>query len=98
MMLKSLYDLIKSPVITEKSTLLKESGKYIFEVLPAATKLSVKKAVENIFDVKVKSVNIINQVGKRKVFKGVLGSRSGMKKAIVTLEKDFSIDFSQGVN
>ena len=89
---KSKYDLIRSPIITEKSTILGEQVKYVFEIAPAANKSSVKKAIEEIFDVKVKSVNTLNQVGKEKRFKGRVGRRSDKKKAIVTLEKDCTID------
>ncbi len=92
-----MYDLIKSPLITEKSTNLSELNKYSFLISSVANKNNVKKAVESIFDVKVKAVNILNQKGKVKRFKGVLGVRSDKKKAIVTLEKDNSIDIAGGV-
>ncbi|MDG1437000.1 MAG: 50S ribosomal protein L23 [Rickettsiaceae bacterium] len=94
---KSKYDLIRSPIITEKSTILGEQVKYVFEIAPAANKSSVKKAIEEIFDVKVKSVNTLNQVGKEKRFKGRVGRRSDKKKAIVTLEKDCTIDLAGGI-
>ena len=94
---KSKYDLIRSPLVTEKTTILGEQGKYVFEVASAADKSSVKKAIEEIFEVKVKSVNILSQKGKVKRFKGTLGRRSDMKKAIVTLEKDHSIDLAGGI-
>jgi large subunit ribosomal protein L23 len=90
------YDLIRSPIITEKSTFLGELGKYVFEVARNAEKASIKKAIEEIFAVKVKSVNVLNQKGKEKKFKGVLGRRSDVKKALVTLEKDHTIDFTGG--
>lgn len=95
---KSKYDLIKKPVVTEKSTILGEQLKYVFEVSVAATKPSVKKAIEEIFAVKVKSVNIINQQGKVKRFKGRIGRRSDTKKAVVTLQKDHMIDLAGGIN
>lgn len=98
MILKSKYDLIRSPVITEKSTILGEFGKYTFEVSSRATKASVKAAIEDIFDVKVTNVNILNKKGKVKRFRGVLGRRSDSKKAVVTLEKDQTIDFAGGIN
>lgn len=94
---KSKYDLIRSPIVTEKSTILGEQVKYVFEIAPAANKSSVKKAIEEIFDVKVKSVNTLNQVGKEKRFKGRVGRRSDKKKAIVTLEKDCTIDLAGGI-
>lgn len=96
-MTKSIYDLIRKPIITEKSTLLGEQGKYVFEVAASAEKGMVQKAIEQIFTVKVKAVNIINQVGKKKRFKGVMGRRSDVKKAVVTLEKDHTIDLAGGI-
>lgn len=97
MIVKNKYDLIRSPIITEKSTILSEFGKYVFEVSARADKPSVKKAIENIFGVKVKSVNILNQKGKVKKFRGFLGRRADSKKAVVTLEKDQTIDLAGGV-
>lgn len=60
------YDLIRKPLITEKSTVLGEIGKYVFEVERTAEKGVIKKAIEEIFTVKVKSVNILNQKVRRK--------------------------------
>lgn len=91
------YDLIKTPVVTEKSTILNEAGKYVFEVDKAATKEGVAKAVEKIFGAKVKKVNMINTKGKVKKFRGRTGKRSDVKKAIVTLEADQTIDLAAGV-
>lgn len=96
-MTKIKYDLIKKPLITEKSTALGEQNKYVFEVIPAANKNSIKKAVEAIFEVKVKAVNMLNQKGKVKKFKGITGRRADVKKAIVTLEKDYTIDLAGGI-
>jgi len=92
-----LYDLIRKPIITEKSTYLGEQNKFVFEIEYNADKLAVKKAIENIFEVKVKKVNVLNIKGKNKRFKGVRGTQSDLKKAIVTLEKDHTIDFSGGI-
>ncbi len=86
-----------SPVFTEKATFLNGLSKYTFKVAASATKEEVKKAVERIFGASVVSVNILNQKSKAKVFKGRKGKRSGFKKAVVTLEKDKTIDFSAGV-
>lgn len=97
MTVKIKYDLIRKPVISEKSTILGELGKYVFEVAPSSNKPSIKKAIEEIFGVKVKAVNILNQKGKVKKFKGVIGRRSDVKKAIVTLEKNHMIDLAGGV-
>lgn len=96
-MTKIKYDLIKKPLVTEKSTALGEQNKYVFEVIPAANKYSIKKAIEEIFEVKVKAVNVLNQKGKVKKFKGIMGRRSDVKKAIVTLEKDYTIDLAGGI-
>ena len=91
------YEIIKRPLITEKSTTLGEGKKYVFEVYSDSYKLSIKKAIEQIFEVKVKTVNIINTKGKIKKFKGIKGRRSDVKKAIITLEKDYTIDLAGGV-
>lgn len=91
------YDLIRRPIITEKSTILSEQGKYLFEISKFANKRAIKKAIEKIFEVKVKSVNVLNQKGKIKAFRGKLGHRPDIKKAMVTLEKDYSIDFAGGI-
>lgn len=93
----SSFDIVKVPVITEKTTILTESRKYVFEVSSEATKNGVAKAIEEIFSVKVDKVNIINTLGKSKRFKGITGKRSDVKKAIVTLAKDNIIDFTGGV-
>lgn len=95
--MKSQYDLIRKPLITEKTTILSEQNKYVFQVTTCASKPLIKKAVEAIFEVKVKSVNVLNQKGKVKKFKGTLGRRSDIKKAIVTLENGYNIDFTGGV-
>lgn len=94
---KSKYDLIRSPVVTEKSTVLGEQAQYVFEIAPAADKLLVGKAIETIFEVKVKAVNILNQKGKVKKFKGRVSCRSDVKKAIVTLKNNHSIDLTGGI-
>jgi large subunit ribosomal protein L23 len=91
------YDLIRTPIITEKTTILSEQNKFTFYVMISADKLSVKRAVEKIFDVKVKKVNILNTKGKNKIFKGIRGRTSDKKKAIVTLVEGYTIDFTGGV-
>ena len=98
MTMHSNYDVILSPVITEKSTLLLEQGnQVIFKVAPQATKPQIKKAVEDLFKVKVKAVNTIVHKGKLKSFRGVRALQSDTKKAIVTLEPGHSIDISSGI-
>jgi large subunit ribosomal protein L23 len=91
------YDVIISPVITEKATILSEQNKVVFKVRKDATKPQIKAAVEKLFDVKVKGVNTILTEGKMKVFKGRLGQRSDVKKAIVTLEDGQKIDVTTGL-
>ena len=91
------YDVIVSPVITEKATVLSEQNKVVFRVAPTATKPQIKEAVERLFDVKVQSVNTLVTKGKRKVFRGRRGQRSDVKKAVVTLEPGQSIDVTTGL-
>ena len=91
------YDVIVSPVITEKATMLSEHNKVVFEVAKTATKPQIKAAVEKLFDVKVKSVNTLVTEGKVKVFRGRLGQGSDVKKAVVTLEEGHSIDVTTGL-
>ena len=90
------YDILISPLYSEKATNLSSQNKYVFKVAKTATKLLVKTAVESLFNTKVDSVNILNTKRKRKVFKGRLGTRSSFKKAIVTLEKGKTIDLAVG--
>ncbi len=93
-----LYDLIKCPIVTEKSNDLKVINKYVFHVEKLANKVSVQKAIENIFNVKVEKVNIINKKPTSRVFKGIRGKVSGLKKAVVTLLSGYHIeDFNGGV-
>ncbi|MCF4125934.1 50S ribosomal protein L23 [Methylobacterium sp. SyP6R] len=91
------YDVIVSPVITEKATNLSELNKVVFRVAPKATKPQIKEAVEKLFEVKVKSVNTLVTKGKAKMFRGQRGQRSDVKKAIVTLEEGQSIDVTTGL-
>ncbi|MCK5934741.1 LSU ribosomal protein L23P [Fulvimarina manganoxydans] len=91
------YDVITSPVITEKSTLLSESNQVVFNVPKTATKPEIKAAVEALFDVKVTAVNTLVRKGKVKRFRGRIGHQSDKKKAIVTLAEGQSIDVSTGL-
>jgi large subunit ribosomal protein L23 len=86
------YDIIRSPAITEKATLLSEANQVVFNVALGASKPEIKKAVEELFSVKVKAVNTIVRKGKTKRFRGIRGQQSDVKKAIVTLEDGQSID------
>ena len=91
------YDVIVSPVITEKSTLASEHNQVVFKVAKNATKPEIKKAVESLFGVKVKAVNTLVRKGKEKRFRGVVGRQSDFKKAIVTLVEGQSIDVTTGL-
>ena len=91
------YDVIVSPVITEKATMLSEHNKVVFRVRKDATKPQIKEAVERLFDVKVKSVNTLVTKGKVKMFRGKRGQRSDVKKAVVTLEEGQAIDVTTGL-
>ena len=91
------YDVILSPHITEKSTLLSEQNAVVFKVADKATKPEIKAAVEALFDVKVTGVNTLNVKGKTKRWRGKAYRRSDVKKAIVTLAEGQSIDITEGV-
>ena len=91
------YDIIRSPVVTEKSTLASEHGQIVFDVAVDATKSDIKAAVEGLFSVKVKAVNTLVRKGKVKRFRNTRGVRNDVKKAIVTLVDGQSIDISTGV-
>ena len=91
------YDLIRKPIITEKATLASEGGAVVFEVAMDATKPEIKKAVEALFNVKVKAVNTTITKGKVKHFKGKLGTRRDVKKAYVTLVEGSTIDVTTGL-
>ena len=87
-------NLIKKPVITEKSTANAQFNKYIFEVRNDASKINIKKTIEEIYKVKVQKLNSLNVKSKPKVFKGQRGSRSELKRIIVTLQEGNTIDMS----
>ena len=91
------YDIIVSPVVTEKATMASEHNKVVFKVASKATKPQIKEAVEKLFDVKVKSVNTLVRKGKTKRWKGRPYRRSDVKKAIVTLAEGQSIDVTSGI-
>ena len=91
------YDILRDPVITEKATMASEHNQVVFNVASDADKPSIKKAVEALFDVKVKAVNTLNRKGKVKRFRGILGKQSDSKRAIVTLEEGHSIDVTTGL-
>ncbi len=91
------YDVIRKPVITEKATMASEYGAVVFEVAMDANKPQIKEAVEELFGVKVKSVNTSVTKGKTKRFRGVPGKRKDVKKAYVTLEEGNTIDVTTGL-
>jgi large subunit ribosomal protein L23 len=91
------YQRLTSPIITEKSTMLSEQNKVVFRVPLEATKPQIKEAVEALFNVNVTGVNTLVVKGKSKLFRGVPGRRSDIKKAIVTLREGQSIDVTTGL-
>ncbi len=91
------YDVIRSPAITEKATMASENDQIIFNVAADATKPEIKRAVEGLFGVKVKSVNTLVRKGKVKRFRGHLGRQSNVKKAVVRLVDGQSIDITTGL-
>ena len=91
------YDIIRTPVITEKATIQAENNKVVFNVAKTATKPEIKAAVEALFKVKVTGVNTLVRKGKTKVFRGQFGSQSDTKRAIVTLEEGHRIDVTTGL-
>ena len=90
------YDVVLSPHITEKSTMLSEHNAVVFKVAGDATKPQIKSAVEALFYVTVTGVNTIVTKGKTKKWKGAPYTRSDFKKAIVTLAEGQSIDITEG--
>ena len=91
------YDVIRKPIITEKSTLASEHGAVVFEVAIEANKPQIKEAVEGLFGVKVKAVNTTITKGKAKRFRGQMGKRKDVKKAYVMLEEGNTIDVTTGL-
>ena len=90
-------EVLRRPVVTEKSTYLQERGRYVFEVAPSANKREIRQAVEDAFDVKVLSVNTMHVRGKRKRFGPRLVEQRSWKKAVVTLAPGNTITIFEGV-
>lgn len=88
---RDLYDLILKPIVTEKATRLLEQNKYVFEVLPKATKPQIKAAIESLFDVKVTKVNTAHRPPKKRRVGRFLGFKPHYKRAIITLQEGDSI-------
>lgn len=95
--MKNPRDILKKPVVTEKSTSLLQDNKYTFVVDPKANKVEIKQAVESIFKVKVEKVNTMRVKGKFKRVRNILGKTSDTKKAIVTLRKGDKIEIFEGM-
>ncbi len=93
----SYIDSIRSPIITEKATVLSEQNKTVFKVHSKANKKSIKKNIEKLFKVNVVKINIINQKTKIKMKQGKKSYKNGYKKAIITLKKGQSIDLTTGI-
>ena len=93
----SYIDSIRSPIITEKATILSEQNKTVFKVHSKANKKSIKKSIEKLFKVNVVKINIINQKTKIKMKQGKKSYKNGYKKAIITLKKGQSIDLTTGI-
>lgn len=92
-----MYEVIRRPLVTEKTTRGSEHNQVTFEVAREATKPQIKQAVEVLFNVEVKGVNTLVQKGKMKRFRGRVGFRSDMKKAVVRLADGQTIDVTAGV-
>ncbi|MDD2444315.1 MAG: 50S ribosomal protein L23 [Desulfotomaculaceae bacterium] len=95
--MKDPRDILRKPVITEKSTSLLEENKYTFIVDPRSNKTEIKYAVENVFKVKVLKVNTMNVKGKYKRVRNIRGKTPDTKKAIVTLKKGDKIEIFEGM-
>lgn len=95
--MKDPRDILKKPVVTEKSTSLLQDNKYTFIVDPAANKTEIKQAVESIFKVKVKKVNTIRVKGKTKRVRNIPGKTPDLKKAVVTLREGDKIEIFEGM-
>jgi len=93
----SAYDIIRNPVVTEKSTMASEQNQVVFNVAKKATKPEIKAAVEALFGVKVTAVNTLVRKGKVKRFRGTIGRQGDVKKAVVTLVDGQSIDVATGL-
>jgi large subunit ribosomal protein L23 len=92
-----IFQVLKRPLITEKSTLLQEQNKYVFEVMPSANKVQVREAVQRAFDVKVTNVNMVHTAGENRRLRNGRWLRSpATKKAIVTVAPGDTIQLFEG--
>lgn len=88
------YKTIKRPVVTERAVDLSHQGRYVFKVFPTANKVGIAKAIEKLYDVKVRGVKIVNVVAKKRQVGRFSGFKPGYKKAIVSLEKGQTIEIT----
>ena len=88
------FEVIRSPLVSEKATFVSQFNYYVFKVSNDSSKLEIKQAVQNLFKVEVKSINTLIQKGKQKRFRGKIGKRSAIKKAFVKLADGQTIDTS----
>ena len=98
MVMNNLYNTVIAPIITEKATKISEKNQYVFKVKIDSNKREIKKAIEKLFKVKIKTIKTIKIKGKNKIFKGTKGRRSDYKKAIICLNKGENLDYSGGIN
>ncbi len=97
-MKERLYEIIRSPIISEKSSMVADRhNQLVFEVARNATKSEVRQAVEELFKVRVQGVQISNSKGKKKRFGRNFGKQSDRRKAFVRLHADDDIDFTQSL-
>ena len=87
-----IYEVIRSPLISEKATFVSQFNHYVFKVAVDSSKPEIKEAIQSIFKVEVKSVNTLNHKGKKKRFRGKVGTRPGVKKAYIKLAEGQTID------
>jgi large subunit ribosomal protein L23 len=87
-----IYRILKEPHVSEKATYLSDQGKYTFKIFPQANKIQIKRAITNLYGVRVKDVKIINIKPKKRMLRGIEGTKGGHKKAIVTLEQGEKIE------
>ena len=93
----NIHQVLVKPTVTEKSTILQESGKYTFQVAPRANKVEVKEAVEKNFNVTVMDVNITKIHGKRKRYGPRVSKQPDIKKAVITLKQGDRINIIEGL-
>ena len=91
------FEILRKPIVTEKSTDMQAAGRYVFEVAPKANKHEIKRAVEEVFDVTVVKVNTMNVRGKAKRYGPRVVSKPSWKKAVVTLAPNNTITIFEGV-